>query len=90
MKTVKIDSKTISSWDTFHDVFSNTFKFPSYYGRNMDAWIDCMDELNYEMILIDLGDCRDLKERNPEIVKAIHECSAFVNYRKIEAGESAV
>ncbi|WP_106795113.1 barstar family protein [Aquimarina sp. Aq78] len=90
MKTVKIDSKTINSWETFHNVFSQKFNFPSYYGRNMNAWIDCMDELNNELTLIDLGDCRELKERNPEIIEAINECSAFVNYRKIEAGESAV
>lgn len=90
MKKVKIDTKRIKGWDSFHEVFSNTFDFPEYYGRNMDAWIDCMDEFTSEMTLIDLGDCRTLKENNPEIVEAINECSAFVNYRRIEAGENPI
>jgi len=50
MKIVKIDSKTIDGWETFHDVFSQKFKFLSYYGRNINAWIDCMDEFNDELI----------------------------------------
>ena len=88
MKRFKIDSKRITNWDSFHDVFSEAFNFPNYYGRNMDAWIDCMDEFTKELTLIDLGDCRTLKEKCPDIVSAINECSAFVNYRKIDIGES--
>lgn len=90
MKTVKIDPNLIANWDSFHDVFSKTFNFPDYYGRNMNAWIDCMDEFTEELTLIDLGDCRDLKERKPEIIEAINECSAFINYRRLETGELPV
>ncbi len=90
MKTIKIDVTKISDWDAFHDVFSKSFNFPEYYGRNMNAWIDCIDEFTNELTLIDLGDCRKLKQENPEIVEAINECSAFVNYRRIDAGEPPV
>ncbi len=90
MKQIKIDSNSIKDWETFHNIFSKTFNFPGYYGRNMNAWIDCMDELTKELTLLDLGDCRNLKDSNPEIIEALFECSAFVNYRKIEAGEQAV
>ena len=90
MKKVKIDTKHIKGWETFHEVFSKAFGFPEYYGRNMNAWIDSMDEFNTELTLIDLGDCRTLKETYPEIIEAINECSAFVNYRKVEAGEEPV
>ena len=90
MKTVKIDSNSLKDWNAFHDVFSKEFDFPSYYGRNMNAWIDCMDEFIKELTLIDLGDCREVKERKPEIIQAINECSTFVNFRRIAAGEPAV
>jgi len=32
----------ITDWASFHDVFMHTLGFPDFYGRNMDAWIDCM------------------------------------------------
>lgn len=80
MKVVKINMESIKTWDDFHDEFFKKFNFPDYYGRNMDAWIDCMDDIE-ELTTLDLGDC---KESNLEIINAILECSAFVNARKIE------
>lgn len=67
MKHIKINSSDISDWDSFHNVFSKAFDFPDYYGRNMNAWIDCMDEFTTELTLIDFGDCRELKDKQPEI-----------------------
>ena len=90
MKKVQIDIEQIKDWESFHDVFSQVFDFPDYYGRNMDAWIDCMDEFTTELTLIDLGDCRNLKGSQPEIIRAINECSAFVNYQRTEAKENPV
>lgn len=90
MKYIKINSENIVDWESFHNVFSKTFSFPNYYGRNMDAWIDCMDEFATELTLIDLGDCRELKSKKPEIINAINECSAFINFRRIEANEKPV
>src|SRR5262245_17924374 len=43
---VRIDTTKICDWASFHDVFSETFGFPDFYGRNMDAWIDCMTSLD--------------------------------------------
>ncbi|QXP74717.1 barstar family protein [Tenacibaculum sp. AHE15PA] len=90
MKHIKINSSKISDWDSFHNVFSEIFNFPDYYGRNINAWIDCMDELTTELTLIDFGDCRELKNKQPEIINSINECSAFVNFRRIEAEEEPV
>jgi hypothetical protein len=39
---VTIATDQIKDWDSFHSVFQATFGFPDYYGRNMDAWNDCM------------------------------------------------
>ncbi len=86
MKTISIDAKDISTWELFHSTFSQKFGFPDYYGRNMNAWIDCMDEKTEEMVLLELGDCRELKESQPQIVEALMSCAAFINFRRTEEG----
>jgi len=44
--TVAIPTDEIQYWPTFHDVFQRVMGFPSFYGRNMNAWIDCMTSLD--------------------------------------------
>src|SRR5688572_7987636 len=39
---IKIDTQRITDWKSFHNLFAEVFGFPGFYGRNMDAWIDCM------------------------------------------------
>ena len=103
MAIVQIDVNRITDWDSFHDVFAETFGFPKYYGRNMNAWIDCMTYLNdpegsdsafqcekNKIVFLDLVGMHDLKKRNPEIYDALIESSAFVNYRRIDVGENPV
>ena len=90
MKKVKINPKQIIDWNSFHSTFANLFNFPDYYGRNMNAWVDCMDEFTTELTLLDLGDCRDLKESNPDIIEALLECTSFINFRRIESNEEPV
>ncbi|MCT4629218.1 barstar family protein [Winogradskyella sp.] len=88
MKVVEINLKDISSWSDFHDVFEKRFNFPDYYGRNLDAWIDCMDDVlskSEDMLLLDFGECYDLKKRIPGITNRILECCAFLNFRFIDA-----
>jgi RNAse (barnase) inhibitor barstar len=103
MKIVTINTDEISDWDSFHDLFSNKFGFPDFYGRNMDAWIDCMESLDSpedgmtsihvetgETLILELENVSSLSKRNKEIYDAIIECSAFVNYTKIDLGENPV
>ena len=35
---VRIDTKRIRDWASFHDVFAEALGFPDFYGRNMVAW----------------------------------------------------
>ena len=101
MIRVKIDTSKILDWNTFHDVFSESFGFPSFYGRNMNAWIDCMSylddsdagmsEINCskgDFVVIELTDAKEFKVRCGEQYEAIIECAAFVNFRNLEAGEN--
>ncbi|WP_258105848.1 barstar family protein [Marinoscillum sp. MHG1-6] len=87
MKTYRINGNKITNWKSFHSEFKKQMNFPDYYGENMDAWIDCVDELSDEPTHIEITKGHLLKEQAPELLEAILECSAFVNFRKVEQGE---
>jgi hypothetical protein len=102
-KNVSIDASRITDWDSFHDTFAETFGFPGFYGRNMDAWNDCMtclddSDAGMSSVHVDAGDvvvlcisgATEFRKRCPEIYNALVECSAFVNYRRIERDAPAV
>jgi RNAse (barnase) inhibitor barstar len=57
MPVIRIPTDRISDWSSFHDVFVDALGFPSYYGRNMAAWVDCLtyaDDLTAGMIALEL------------------------------------
>ena len=45
---------------------------------------------NGDILVLCISGARDLKKRCPEIYDALVECSAFVNYRRIETGGQAI
>ena len=84
-------------------MFTEVLGFPRFYGRNMDAWIDCLTSADCKedgmttvhappngFFVMNLRGGRDLKKRCPEIYDALIECSAFVNYRRMEVGGDPV
>lgn len=94
---VTIDCEQIIDWNSFHDIFAETFGFPGFYGRNMDAWIDCLTRLDAPddgmttihapadgCVVLQLENVKSFKVRCREIYDALIECSAFVNWRRIE------
>lgn len=100
---VKIETQRIVDWDSFHTVFAEAFGFPEFYGRIMDAWIDCMTSLDDSdagmsvihcptgsVVTLALGDVTDFASRCPEQYDALVECAAFVNWRRIEQDEGSV
>ena len=101
--TVEIDGKTLCDWDSFHRTFAKTFGFFDGYGRNMNAWIDCMGcmrEDNPEQRLSEYHVPKDatltIRLKNVEVVRnaeagMLHElldCSAFVNGRELDRGDA--
>lgn len=83
-----INGLKIKDWESFHQVFKDELNFSDYYGRNMDAWIDCMyDTADEEQIVIHINHGKQLKDNCPEIVSALLECSASINYDKIISGD---
>jgi len=103
MQLVKLDTRRITDWDTFHDAFAEAFGFPSFYGRNINAWIDCMTILDDPeagmsmvhaptggVVVLELEFVGDFARRCPEQYAAILESAAFVNWRRIEIGQPPV
>lgn len=100
---VRIDTAQIVDAASLHDVFAAAFGFPDYYGRNMDAWIDCMTYLDDPeagmttvhappggVVTVVLDDVAGFARRCPREYAALVECAAFVNWRRIERGAPAV
>lgn len=99
---ITIDGRSIVDSPSFHAVFAEVFGFPAFYGRNMDAWIDCMSDLDDdtgmttvqvkpgEVVTIQIDHYRVFKETCPGIVDDLLNCAAFVNWRRIEQGGTAV
>ena len=47
MKTVSIDFSHVDSLDSFHDLMSQTFGLPEFYGRNFHALVDCLSSMRF-------------------------------------------
>ena len=105
MPVVRIPTEEISDWASFHAVFQRSLGFPSFYGRNMNAWVDCLtsaDALDDGMVAaevvatdgdvltLQLDDVAAFADRCPEQYEAVIECSSFVNWRRIEVGERPI
>lgn len=99
-KLITIPTDAIVDWNTFHDAFQKALGFPSFYGRNMNAWIDCLsyaDDIESGMVAdpvapgdlltLLIADAPALRKRCPKQYDALIECAAFVNYRRVEAGD---
>jgi len=96
---VRIDARRIVDSASFHDVSAEAFGFFDGYGRNMDAWIDCMSSLDEPsgglnrvqappggVVTLQIENVDDFAERCPDLYEALVECAAFVNWRRTEVG----
>lgn len=93
------DGARINGWDAFHGQSAAVFGFPDFYGRNLNAWIDCLTyvregdgmsrfQLGPEVpLVIEVTNSQVFRESLPEIFAAFIDCVAFVNQRQNEAGE---
>lgn len=96
MKTVTINTKNITDNDSFHEEFNRVMGFIDGYGKNFDAWIDSMSDIqdnpetgmtkkvilqNGETLEIEITDTKDLYSRCPNLMKDLVECTAIVNTR---------
>jgi len=103
MTTVRIDARRIIDKESFHDVFAEALGFPKSYGRNLDAWIDCMSDLANPaagmtkvhaptggVVLIQLDRVDEFASRCPDLFRTFLDAAAFVNLRQVQAGRPPV
>lgn len=97
---VTLPAAALASASAFHTHCAEVFGFPAFYGRNGDAWIDCMadiDKPDHRMtsihvepgatLLIEIpGAARDgTAAAHPELLELL-ELVACVNARLAEGG----
>jgi RNAse (barnase) inhibitor barstar len=103
MPMLTLNTDSIVDFSIFHDVCALRLGFLEFYGRNMDAWIDCLTSLDDEdagmtsihvqppkVLTLHLENAGGFKTRCPDVFTALLECAAFVNYRRVISGELAV
>jgi ribonuclease inhibitor len=80
-ETILVDVSHASSKQSLHEIFAATFQFPSYYGKNWDAFNDCIgdpDQSRMPRHVIILG-FKDLEKRLQ--AEAVHLRSCFSQYQ---------
>ena len=103
MKTVTLDAAAMTDELSFHAAFQDVLGFPAFYGRNMNAWIDCMGYVDDptagmssvwvqpgEVLVLRIENAAEFKRRCPGLWLAFLECAAFVNWRRIDRGGAAI
>lgn len=98
-QTVRIPVAEVRDAASFHSVFAKVLGFPAFYGRNMDAWIDCMSDLRRdtgmtsvrlapdEILMLELPGYEGLRKRCPEVVESLLLCTSAVNRRFTDDAE---
>jgi RNAse (barnase) inhibitor barstar len=66
MPVVRVPLDRISDRESFHTVFAEVLGFPQWYGRNLDAWIDCLTwvdepESGLTKVVVEPGDVLTLE-----------------------------
>lgn len=102
MPTVRLETESIHDWNSFHETCREIFRFPYFYGMNINAWIDCLSYLDEdvamtrlslapgEILHVEVAGTRSFIERLPAIVTALVESSASVNERYVDDGKAPV
>jgi len=89
---VTIDLSAVYDRDSFHDLMMASFGFPDFYGRNGNAFIDCLSDIDDpgtgmcgvsvkrgEVFTVHLQGWRNFAANHNEIATALIEEIGFVN-----------
>jgi hypothetical protein len=96
---IEVQIEQITDWATFHEVFAQALHFPDYYGKNGDAFIDCLRDIAHydtnpdlrlaegETLTMYLGDhIQEFRRRCSEQLEALQDWVAFVNTDDVDEG----
>lgn len=100
---VPINGARILDWDSFHTEFQRVMGFPPFYGRNLNAWIDCMSDLDKSgsgmtthhaapesVLTLRIDNVDLLISQSPAQYEALVDSCAFVNWCRVERGEPPI
>ena len=62
MQTVYLGKETVQTIADVHTLFAEGFRFPEWYGNNLDALYDCLTDLS-EPSLVVIADAEILRDR---------------------------
>ena len=98
---IALNPNAIYDWPSFHRESQHALGFPPDYGRDMDAWVDCLISLRDdvgrrvavrigegEMLQLEMAEVEQVRERVPEFLETLVDAVAEVNRRFIEAGQA--
>ena len=100
MVKAHLDGSQIRDWNSFHDVSARELGFPSFYGRNLNAWADCLTYLDLsdgmsrfslrpgEVLELEVTDSQSVKRQAPDVLQALIETVEFVNKSYEERGKA--
>lgn len=100
MATVRLNGESITDWASFHAESQKAFGFPDFYGRNLDAWIDCLSYLRDddgmsnirlaagEVLTIEILNAETLRQRLPDLLAEVTLCVDVINERYADYGEA--
>lgn len=101
MPTARLDGALITDWDSFHTQCAAVFGFPDFYGRNMNAWVDCLSYLRDddgmskfvlregEMLTIEILHSAQLHQMQPDMLAELQFCVDMINDRCADYDEAA-
>lgn len=99
MATACLDGASITDWDAFHTQCQKVFGFPDFYGRTLDAWVDCLSYLRDEegmssfrlgpdeALRIEVRHADALRQKAPDILEELTFCIDAINDRYADYGE---
>ncbi|MEM7640945.1 MAG: barstar family protein [Pseudomonadota bacterium] len=101
--TVDLDGRTMTSQDGFHKAFADGLGFPDFYGRNMDAWLDCMSCIDAPesgmsdvfipsggLLVIRIRNAEIMRKADPDLWKEMQECVEYANEELRKHGGSRI
>lgn len=74
LSIIKIDLSSIRNSDELHSALSNSLNFPSWYGRNWDAFWDAISALVEMPKELEFCGWNSFSERMPHDAKMLQQC----------------
>ena len=68
-----LDFSKVKYFSDIHKIIKDTFKFPDYYGENLDALWDCLDYYTDEELIIKISGFAIIESRFGDYTSKIKE-----------------